>query len=123
MRSFSHTIKKYLNMVGREATVIRANGGEDKFFAVVEQTWKRNKTNFEDRAVKPGRIYNEYCEILCPFDINLKQYGKGDTFVIEGEKYELCRAEQVTAYGNIQFYRGIIKKIREVDENVFVSTG
>ena len=119
MRSFSHTIKKYLETVGRRATVIKENGGEDEFFAVVEQTWKRNKTNFEDRAVKPGRVYNEYCEILCPFDINLKQYGKNDIFIIEGEKYELCRAEQVTAYGNIQFYRGIIKKIREVDCSVF----
>ena len=119
MRSFSHTIKKYLNMVGRDATVIKANGGEDKFFAVVEQTWKRNKTNFTDRAMIPGRVYNEYCEILCPYDINLKQYGKNDTFLIEGEYYELCRAEQVVAFGEIQFYRGIIKKIREVDTNVF----
>ena len=120
MPSFNHTIKEYLNLVGRQTTVQKANGGEDNFFAVLEQTWKRNKTNFEDRAAAPGRVYKEYCVIICPYDVDIKAYGKDDTFIIDGEKYEICRSERVIALGKTQFYRGILKKIREADENVFV---
>jgi len=121
MHDFRQTIKKYLNTVGREATVVCSDGGEDTFFAVVEQTWKRNKTNFDDRKTRAGKVYNECCEILCPYDINLMSYSKNDIFIIDGEKYILCRREAVNALGKIQFYRGIIKKIREADVNVFIT--
>ncbi len=120
MNDFSNTIKTLLKTVGRQATVSRKNGGEDSFFAVVEQTWKRNKTNFDDKATLTGKVYNEYCEIICPFDVNLKDYGEDDIFIIEGEKYKLCRCERVTVFGKIQCYRGIIKKIREANNNVFI---
>ncbi len=117
--NFPVIIKNYLKTVGRPATVFRADGGTDRFYATVEQTWKRNKTNFDDKTSPAGRVYNEYCEIICPYDINLKAYGRDDIFEIEGERYVLCRSERVTAMGRTQFYRGIIKKMREADASVF----
>ncbi|MBE6816901.1 MAG: hypothetical protein E7520_04270 [Ruminococcaceae bacterium] len=119
MPGFHHTIKQYLGLIGRQTTVIKADGGEDSFFAVLEQTWKRNKTNFEDRATGGGRVYKEFCVIICPYDVDLKSYTKNDTFIIDGEKYEICRSERVIAMGETQFYRGILKKIREADDDVF----
>ncbi len=119
MRDFSSVIKKQLAAVGRKATAVYADGGEEEFFAVVEQTWKRNKTNFEDTAEKAGRLYNEYCEIICPCDFDLKSCGRDTVFIIDGERYELCRCEKVSSFGKTQFYRGIIKVVREADENVF----
>lgn len=119
MRDFSSMIKKQLEAVGRRATATYADGGEEEFFAVVEQTWKRNKTNFEDRAEKPGRVYNEYCEIICPCAFDLMACDSSVLFEIDGVKYELCRCEAVNVFGKTQFYRGIIKVIREADENVF----
>ncbi|MBR3148968.1 MAG: hypothetical protein IKF64_02270 [Eubacterium sp.] len=119
MADFSCSIKAQLQRVGRPITVIDKNGGEEIIFAVVQQSWRRNKTNFEDKAEKPGRVYNEYCEIICPFDFDIKGCDRSTVFVIDGDRYELCRSEAVKAFGRIQFCRGIIKRIWEADENVF----
>ena len=119
MADFSRAIKRQLDLVGRPTTVKKANGGEDFFFAVIEPTWKRNKTKFENTASKAGMYYNEYYQIICPYNVNLKAYGKNDIIVVENERYELGRSERVSAFGKTQYYRGIVKKIWEVDTDVF----
>ena len=119
MPNFRLTIKAYLKKVGRPAVLIRSDGGEEHFFAVIEQTWKRNKTNFENKSSKLGQVYNEYCVVICPYDVDLTQTGKGDIFEIENERYIICRSERIYSLGQVQFYRGILKKVREADENVF----
>ena len=119
MLRFEKTVKQYLKAVGREMTAVYENGEEVTFFAVAEQTWKKNKTKFEEKATKIGRAYNEYYYIVCPYDINLCEFGKDDVIFIDSQPYEVERCERVKAGGTVQFYRGIVKKLEEADENVF----
>lgn len=116
---FSRVVEHYLNKLGRPITVKKSDNSEDSFFAVIEQTWKKNKSKFEDSSSMIGRADNEYYEYFGPADYDITELTKNDYVISDGRKYFFVKTEKVVVGGFVQYYTGILKRIFEEDGNVF----
>lgn len=112
----SRTIKKYLSILGKETSIVKADGSTVQFRAVLEQTWRRNKSQFEDKASEIGKYYNEYYFFYGPFDVDLGSMSGEDYILSDGVKYEMIRFERVVVDTKIQFYTAVLKKILEAED-------
>ncbi|MBQ3904339.1 MAG: hypothetical protein II744_05125 [Eubacterium sp.] len=102
-------IEKYLRRLGRSVTLVK-EGSPTEVFAVIEQTWKRNKSRFERNSSKIGRWYNAYYIYYGPASYDIRALGTDDYAVIDGVRYYFVQAESVKAGNIIQYYRGVLKK-------------
>ena len=109
-------IKKYLTLLGRKAH-IHTDGKVIEVWCVLEQTWKKNKTRFEDNSSEVGRFYRDYYNYIGPYDVDISVMQDDDFFEIGGEKYYLVRCEKVDVGGVIRYYRGVLKKGGADDES------
>lgn len=113
------TIERYLKKTGQQVTIVKGSESTT-LFAVIEQTWKRNKTRFEENSSKIGRYYNDYYIYFGPASYDISALAYDDYALIGGEKYAFIQSEKVTVDNRVQYYRGVLKKLREADGNVFV---
>ena len=104
----AQTIKAYLTRLGQQVTLIR-NGEETTVFAVIEQTWKRNKSRFEKNASPIGRYYNRYYIYYGPADYDIRTLSEEDCVLIDGETYYFVQADCVRVGETVQYYRGVLK--------------
>ncbi len=111
--------KRYLEKIGQEVCIVRADGSEERFFAAVQQTWRKNKTRFEDSSTIIGRVYNDYYMYIGPADVDITVLGENDYLVCNSSKYIFVRSEKVFISSKIQFCTGMLKKIREDKDSVF----
>lgn len=109
-------IKKYLSMLGKDVSIVKNDGSTVKFRAVIEQTWRRNKSRFEDVSSKIGQYYNDYYFYYGPYDIDISETGTDEYLLSDGIKYELIRYERVIIDTEIQFYTAVLKKILEAED-------
>ncbi len=118
--NYSNIIKAQLRIAGKPVTV---TDGEEvqKTTAVIEQTWKRNKSRFEESSSKIGRYYKDYYNYIGPYDLDIKALSDNAYVTVLGEKFYFVQKEQVYVGGYTQYYRGILKKAEEGDENVFTA--
>ncbi len=117
----SSAIEKYLKRLGRSVTIIK-NGSETELFAVIEQTWKRNKSRFEKSISPIGRYYNGYYIYYGPSSFDITGLGDEDFAIIDGKKYYFIQSECVKVSGVIQYYRGVLKKEQEDINDELVSS-
>lgn len=110
---------KYLKKIGKSISFVNSDGSEEKYFAVIEQTWRKNKSKFEDNSYKLGRHYNDYYVYIGSADFDITVLTNDDYIICDNEKFYFVKKEKVTVGGRIQFYTGILKKIYEEDEYVF----
>ncbi len=109
MLNKTSTIEKYLQRLGQSVTLVK-NGSETEVFAVIEQTWKRNKSRFERNSSKIGRWYNAYYIYYGPASYDIRALGEEDYAVIDGARYYFVKAECVKVGNITQYYRGVLKK-------------
>lgn len=112
----SRIIKKYLSLLGKDVSIVNADGSTVNCRAVIEQTWRRNKSLFEDVSSKIGKHYNDYYFYYGPYDVDVSGVTKEDYILSDGIKYELVRYERVIIDSRIQFYTAVLKKILEAED-------
>ena len=111
-------IKAQLKNAGKLITV-HCGENEISAWAVIEQTWRRNKSRFEEKSSKIGRYYRDYYNYIGPYDVDIKELDGEDYVEYDGEKYYFVLRERVSVSGVTQYYRGILKKAEEGDTDVF----
>lgn len=111
--------KKYLKKLGKDIHFVNSDGSEERCFAVIEQTWRKNKSRFEDQNYKIGRNYNDYYIYIGPSDFDITVLTEEDCIVCDGTKFFFVKTEKVVTGGTVQFYTGVLKKIYEEDDDVF----
>lgn len=116
----SKLIEKYLQLIGRPVTV-HVNGEEKTVRAVIEETWRRNKSHFEDVSSKLGEYYDDYYHYIGPAGFDIRALGKEDTVEIDGALFFFLRSEAVVTGETVQYYRGVLKKAE--GENDAFGTG
>lgn len=110
-------IEKFLKLTGK--SVIAVCGGKpQEIFAVVEQTYKRNKSRFEDEASMIGRRFNDYYIYYGPASFDIELLGEDDYLLIDGTKFYFIKKEKIKVNNFVQYYWAVIKK-EEGSENVF----
>lgn len=112
----SRIIKKYLSLLGKDVSIVKSDGSTANCRAVIEQTWRRNKSRFEDLSSKIGKYYNDYYFYYGPYDMDISDMSKRDYMFSDGIKYELVRYERVIVDSKIQFYTAVLKKILEAED-------
>lgn len=117
---FSRIISRYLRRLGRPVTLLR-DDNDIEFYAVIEQTWHRDKTKFEASYSELGGVINEYYDYFGPADIDITGMSKEDYILCDGNKYFFVKAQRVTVGGYVQYYTGMLKRVYEEDGNVFGS--
>lgn len=105
-------------MLGAPIKAVKGNKVYDGY-AVIDQTWKKNKSLFEESSSKIGRYYKNYYYYIGPYDINIKEFDNGDYVEFSGDRLYFVQKDAVIVGGTIQYYTGVLKKIEEGDENVF----
>ncbi len=116
--NYSNIIKAQLRIAGKPFTV--TDGEENQSgWAVIEQTWRKNKSRFEENSSKIGRYYRDYYNYIGPFDIDIKALSENAVVTVADEKFYFVQKERVSTGGYTQYYRGILKRAEEGDINVF----
>ncbi|MCR5206860.1 MAG: hypothetical protein K6C14_00095 [Eubacterium sp.] len=105
----SETIEKYLKRLGQSVFIIK-DGKTTEVFAVIEQTWKRNKSHFEEKISPIGRYFNRFYIYYGPASYDIRELGDDGYAVIDGEKYYFVQADCVKAGNTVQYFRGVLKK-------------
>ena len=118
--NYTNIIKTHLRILGAPIRAVKGNEVYDGY-AVIDQTWKRNKSLFEESSSKIGRYYKNYYYYIGPYDINIKAFGNEDYIEFGGEKLYFVQKDAVVVGGITQYYTGVLKKIEEGDSNVFES--
>lgn len=113
------TIERYLRRLGRSVNIVKSGEGTE-VFAVIDQTWKRNKSRFERNMSKIGRYFNTYYIYYGPASYDITALTDGDYALIDGVKYYFVQAECVKVGNIIQFYRGVLKKETGEDNYGFI---
>lgn len=112
-------IEDYLKRLGKPVIVKRADNSEEQIFAVIEQTWRKNKSKFEDASSMIGQHGEDFYEYFGPASFDITQMGDNDYFVCEGIKYYFVKTEKVIVGEHVQYYTGMLKRIWEDDTDVF----
>ncbi len=115
---YGNIIKRQLRKLGKPFTVTdgeESTGG----WAVIEQTWRRNKSRFEENSSRIGRYYRDYYNYIGPYDIDIKALSDDAYVEVFGERFYFVLKEKVSVGGVTQYYRGILKK-EEVGDDVFI---
>lgn len=116
---FSQVISRYLRRLGRPVTILCRGNDNLNFYAVIEQTWHRDKTRFEPSYSPLGGVINDYYDYFGPCDIDITVLTEDDCLVCDGVKYFFVKSQCVRVGGYIQYYTGMLKRVNEEDENVF----
>ncbi len=115
---FRYLIKAQLSKIGKPFSVHTANGIINGV-GVIEQTWRKNKSLYEEKSSRIGRYYKDYYNYIGPYDIDITALD-GDCYVtVLGDKFYFVKKENVYSGGHTQYYRGILKKAEEGDIDVF----
>ncbi|MFR5875370.1 MAG: hypothetical protein ACLUFN_02645 [Eubacterium sp.] len=115
----SKICKAYLKKLGKSVKLVKSDGSETEFFAVIGQTWNKNKSKFEDLSSRIGRYYNDYYTYIGPSDYDITVFNENDYIEYNGVRYFFVRQEAVIVGDTVQYYTGIMKKIFEENPDVF----
>lgn len=115
----SEICREYLSRIGKTVRLVRADGSEEQFFAVIGQTWLKNKSKFEDLLSKIGMYYNDYYTYIGPSDYDITVLSDNDYIEYCGVRYFFVRQEAVVVGDTVQYYAGVLKRIAEEESDVF----
>lgn len=116
----STIIKRRLRQLGKRVTIMYEDGSQAEVYAVLNNTWSRNKTRFEAFSSMIGRYRNDYYVYIGPSDLDITALGENDYLICEDRRYKLVLSERVTTGNVLQYYTGILKRLQEDDGDVFI---
>lgn len=119
MLNKSKLCKKYINALGREVTIIKSNGSEDKLLAVVQSIWRGGRERYEKHNTEIGLNLDDYYSFICSNDYDITNLTENDIVYFENKKYHFVHTEPIVVGGVIQYYTGTIKREWEA-KDVFI---
>lgn len=113
MSSAAYVIKNQLCRVGNTARLADGDYLSMPFFCTLQQTWRKNKTNFEKSHTPLGLVSTDYYMYIGPFDSDITALSDSGELVIQGERFEFLKKEAVLMGDDVLYYTGVVKKIVE----------
>lgn len=113
----AYKIKNGLKKTGKKVFLTDGDWCSTPFFAVIEQRWKSNKSNFEYRETEIGRVSTDYFTYIGPFDHNIEAISENGYLCCGNEKYIFKKKEKVDVGGTVQYFWGILRRVWEADDD------
>lgn len=104
---------------GRKCTIHMSDGRVIMTSAILQQLWRKLKTKFEPVMTRIGEVYSDYYAYYGPADCDITAMTSKDILETDGIGYYFVRTEKVNVGNTVQYYAGILKRIREGDHDVF----
>ena len=115
--NYAKVIENQLSLCGKKCFLNDGEWNSTPFFAAVQQTWRRNKTNFEDTLTPAGLTSADYFIYIGPASRNILNLSEDCRLINEDGKYVFKRRERIEIFGQTVFYWGVLRMIRgEGDE-------
>jgi len=111
----AYRIRRGLRKVGRE--VFLADGGwvSAPYYAVLEQRWKSNKSNFENRQTEIGFTSADYYTYIGPFDHDIEAVSENGCLYADGVKYIFKKKEKMKMGGELLYFTGVVRRVQEAE--------
>ena len=98
MTPAAHIIKNQLTRAGNSACLVTGAGRSLPFFCTLQQTWRKNKSNFTDRQT---------------FDRNILELPEDAVLETGDRSYYFIKREAVCMGGQLLYYTGVMKRLQE----------
>ena len=106
---FAEIIKRELKKAGREIYLADGEWCSTPLYAVIEQRWKSNKSNFEYTQTEIGRVSADYFTYIGPYDHNIEALSENACVYCGGRAYAFKKKECVVVGGKACYYWGILR--------------
>ncbi|MCC8016603.1 MAG: hypothetical protein LIO43_04380 [Clostridiales bacterium] len=107
----SLVIKQQLERVGKKAFFSDGDWNSTPFYAVIEQRWKSNKSNFEKTQTEIGLVSADYFTYIGPYDHDVETLSDEAVLNCSGKRYIFKKKEKVEAGGVTQYFWGILRLV------------
>lgn len=114
----SAIIERYLRKLGTPFLVERSDGETENVVAVLQRFWRRNRSKFENVQDKIGRNHKEYYQYIGPPSYDITVLSEEDFLICDGIKYFFINKEAVRVGNKIQYYTGVLKQVREEEDEL-----
>ena len=111
--SAAHIIKNQLTRAGNSACLVTGAGRSLPFFCTLQQTWRKNKSNFTDRQTPIGRVDKDFYLYIGPFDRNILELPEDAVLETGDRSYYFIKREAVCMGGQLLYYTGVMKRLQE----------
>lgn len=113
MTPAAHIIKNQLTRAGNSACLVTGAGRSLPFFCTLQQTWRKNKSNFTDRQTPIGRVNKDFYLYIGPFDRNILELPEDAVLETGDRSYYFIKREAVCMGGQLLYYTGVMKRLQE----------
>ncbi|MCD7723313.1 MAG: hypothetical protein LUH82_05125 [Clostridiales bacterium] len=107
----AYKIKNGLIKAGRQVQLTDGDWASVPFYAVVEDKWRDNQTNFEYVKTALGNVSADYYTYIGPFDHDIEALSNTAQLIMDGDKFIFKKREKIVCAGQVQFYTGVLRKI------------
>ena len=111
MTPAAHIIKNQLTRAGNSACLVTGAGRSLPFFCTLQQTWRKNKSNFTDRQTPIGRVDKDFYLYIGPFDRNILELPEDAVLETGDRSYYFIKREAVCMGGQLLYYTGVMKRL------------
>lgn len=111
--SKAYIIKQGLSQLGRKVFLTDGEWNSTPFYAVLEQRWKNNKSNFENKHTEIGFVSADYYTYIGPFDHDIEALSDNAFLCSDGIKYIFKKKEKICVNDETIYYCGVLRKVRE----------
>lgn len=113
MQNQAYIIKNQLCRVGNSARLADGDTYSMPFYCTLQQTWRKNKSNFKDKYTPIGTVGTDYYLYIGPFDCDITALSADGMLLQNGQKYEFLKKEAVYVQNQVLYYTGVVRKIAE----------
>lgn len=113
MGSPAYVIKNQLCRVGSTARLADGDYLSMPFSCTLQQTWRKNKTNFEKSHTPLGLVSTDYYLYIGPFDSDITALSDSGELIFQDERFQFLKREAVLMGNDVLYYTGVVKKIVE----------
>ena len=103
-------IKSILKACGNTVYLADGEWRSTPFFAVIEQRWKRNKSNFEDTQTEIGSVSADYFTYIGPFDRDIEALSEKGYVICDGKEYIFKKKQKVSIGDKVQLYWAVLRQ-------------
>lgn len=115
--NIAKSIKKQLAVAGKKVYLSDGEWISTPFKAVVEQTWRKNKTNFEDTFTAAGLASADYFIYIGPYDRDIMSLSENCVVIQDNDRYCFKKRERVEIAEGIVYHWGILRRLRGAEIN------
>lgn len=113
---YANTIKRYLNRVGRQCSVVHGDQCIAVANVVIQPVWRKAKNRFDPVPIPIGDMRNDYSIYIGPAVPDITLFGDDHILISDGVKYFFLKKERVIVGNTVQYCTGILKRLYEEDD-------